>query len=930
MRISCDFRRHALLFALFGLIIPLSPIGAQQAEAGRVVGRVVEANQGTPVAGAELEVVGLGMTAVAAVDGRYALDDVPAGPVSVRVRMLGFAPKLVTGLVVTPGKTVAQDIALSASAVQLAEISVSAAAERGSVNRALDEQRNAPGIVSAVSAEQIQRSPDSDAGQAVQRVSGVSVQDGRYVIVRGLGERYTTTSLNGARIPSPEPERKVVPLDLFPSALLEGITTSKTFTPDQPGDFSGAQVDLKTREFPAGRVLTMSTSVGLNTAATGRQLPRAPRTGTEWLGFAGSERQLPEAARAAGNLAALSQSDRIPIINAFRPVWNGRSGEAGPNGSFGLSVGGEDPVLGQRFGYIGSFSYSYNQETRRNESRASAFPGPTPAQATPVNVYTGSTGRESVLWGGLLNVSTRLGAGTKISLNNSLTRTADNEATRLSGFYEQNAINLDLTRLSFVERNVRSNQLLGEHLLGERHFLDWSVTASGVKRNEPDRADLIYVAENDGTGNMVPAFWWGANRSADRTFSSIHENGYEGALNYRLSLGATDAPTWLRVGVMRRAVDRDADSRIYNLTTTSLTETERRAPAEAIFSGFYGSQGRLLLNPGPSGRYTAEDRLLAAYLQADVPVTHRIRVLGGVRVERSEIGVNTVLFRGIQDSLVPSELRNTDVLPALGITYFINDQQQVRVSATQTLSRPEYRELSPVEFYDVLGGQRLFGNAGLRRALIQNYDARWEWYPRAGEMISLGAFYKRFRDPIERILVQNADGFSPDITFANAEGADNYGLELEVRKRLDLLSQGLRRLTIFANATVIQSEIHTGNEGLSSLTNPSRPMAGQSEYVVNAGFGYAADDGRWNGTLLYNVAGPRLVEAGISPLPDGYEQERHLVDFSLQFPVAGALSGKLDAKNLLDEPVRYLQGPVERLYYETGRIFSMGFKWELR
>jgi hypothetical protein len=928
MRTSPGSNRFRLVLTLSALLLPIMPLSAQ--DTGRIVGRVVDADQGNPIAGAELEVVGEAITAVSAVDGRFALQGVPVGPVSIRVRMLGFAPKVVTGLAVKSGKTIAQDIALTAAAVQLAEISVSAAAERGTVNRALDEQRNAPGIVSAVSAEQIQRSPDSDAGQAVQRVSGVTVQDGRYVIVRGLGERYTTTSLNGARIPSPEPERKVVPLDLFPSALLEGITTSKTFTPDQPGDFSGAQVDLKTREFPAGRILTMSSSFGYNTAVTGRALPRAPRTGTEWLGFAGSERQLPKAVPGTPQLAAMSQTERIPIINSFRDVWNGRTGEAGPNGSFGLSAGGEDPVFGQRVGYIGSFSYSYNQEARRNESRASAFPGPTPEQASPVNVYTGSTGRESVLWGGLLNLSTRLGSSTKLSFNNSLTRTADNEATRLSGFYEQNAINLDLTRLSFVERNVRSNQLLGEHLLGERHFLDWMVTASGVKRNEPDRADLIYVAQDDGSGNLVPAFWWGANRSADRTFSSIDENGYEGALNYLLSLGALNAPTWLKVGVMGRKVDRDADSQIYNLTTQSLSETERRASAEAIFSGFYASQGRLSLTPGNSGRYTAEDRLLAAYLQADVPVTARLRILGGARVERSEINVNTVLFRGIRDSLVPSELRNTDVLPAIGITYFINHDQQVRVSATQTLSRPEYRELSPVEFYDVLGGQRLFGDADLRRALIQNYDARWEWYPRAGETISLGAFYKRFRNPIERILVQNADGFSPDITFANAEGADNYGLELEVRKRLDRLSEGLRRLTLSANATLIQSEIDVGNEGLSSLTNPTRPMAGQSEYVVNAGLGYAADDGRWSGTLLYNVAGRRLVEAGISPLPDSYEQERHLVDFSLQFPVTGALSGKLDAKNLLDEPVRYLQGPVQRLRYETGRIFSMGFKWELR
>ncbi|MGH7580785.1 MAG: TonB-dependent receptor domain-containing protein [Gemmatimonadales bacterium] len=916
-----------------GLVLALSMVSAGQLSAqgtGRIVGRVVEGQQGAPIAGATVEVVGTDRTAVTALDGRYLLEQLPAGAVSLRVRMIGFGPKLVTGVVVPEGGAAAQDISLAAEVVQLAEISVSAAAERGSVNRALEEQRNAANIVSAVSSEQIARSPDSDAGQAVQRVSGVTVQDGRYVIVRGLGERYTTTSLNGARIPSPEPERKVVPLDLFPSGLLEGITTSKTFTPEQPGDFSGAQVDLKTREFPAGRVVTLSTSVGLNSAVTGRTLPRAPRTGTEWLGFGGSERELPVIAREAGTLAGLSQADRIPIINSFRDVWSGRAGDGGPNGSLALSVGGEDPVLGQRFGYIGSFSYSYNQETRRDESRSSIFPGPTPDQATPVNTYTGSTGRESVLWGGLLNLSTRIGAGTKLSFNNSLTRTADNEATQLVGFYEQNAVNLALTRLTFVERSVRSNQLLGEHLLGERHFLDWSVTANGVDRNEPDRADLVYVAQRNGAGVLEPDFWFAANRSADRTFNKVDEDGYEGSLNYRLSLGSLNMPTWVKLGVMGRAVDRDAESLIYSITSTSLTTAERRAPAEDIFSGFYASEGRLRLTRGRDGRYTADDRLVAGYVQSDIPLTDRIRVLGGARLERSEIDVTTFQVQGTAEVAVPTRLETTDVLPALGITYFVNQNQQVRVSAAQTLSRPEYRELSPVNYFDILGGQRVFGNADLERALIQNYDARWEWYPRPGETISLGAFYKRFRNPIERILVQNADGFSPDVTFANADGADNYGVELDVRKRLDVLSDALRQFTFFANVTLIQSEIDVGNVGLSSLTNPSRPMAGQSEYVVNGGLGYAADDGRLNATVLYNVAGPRLVEAGIRPFPDSYEQERHLLDVSVQFPVVYGLSAKLDGKNLLDEPVHYLQGPVTRLRYDTGRIFNLGFKWELR
>ena len=230
------------------------------------------------------------------------------------------------------------------------------------MNRALDEQRNATNIVSSVTAEQIARSPDSDAGQAVQRVSGVSVQDGRYVFVRGLGERYTTTSLNGTRLPSPEPERKVVPLDLFPAGLLEGITTSKTFTPDQPGDFSGASVNLKTREFPARRVITFSASGGLNTAATGKELARAPRVGWRVAGLSGGERDLPGPLTDVSSLAGRSRDEINGMIASFRNAWSPRFGDGTANGGFGLTVGGEDPVLGQPIGYIGSFTYSNGQE----------------------------------------------------------------------------------------------------------------------------------------------------------------------------------------------------------------------------------------------------------------------------------------------------------------------------------------------------------------------------------------------------------------------------------------------------------------------------------------------------------------------------------------------------------------------------------------
>ncbi len=896
------------------------PLAAQST--GRIIGRVVDAAQGAPIAGAQLEVVDTNIRAVSALDGRYTLQGVPAGPVSVRVRMIGYSPKVVTGVVVTSGQTAAQNISMVAEAVQLAEISVSAESERGTVNRALEEQRNAPNIVNAITAEQIEKSPDSDAGQAVQRVSGVTVQDGKYVFVRGLGERYTTTSLDGARIPSPEPERRVVPLDLFPSNLLEGITTSKTFTPEQPGDFSGAQVNLKTREFPLRRLVTFSASAGLNDAAAGRDIVKAPTVGGEWLGFGGATRRLPEVLRQAGDLTGLSQEQQNALIGSFRNVWSRNAGNGTANGSFSASIGGEDPVFGQPIGYIGSLTYSYGQEVRSDETKGLAA-GTTTGGTVPFNTYRGSSARGSVLWGGLFNLSSRLGASTKLSLNNTYTRGADNEASDLTGTNEEFSAPFNFTRLTFTERSVRSNQLSGEHLLSEASLLSWAVTSAGVTRNEPDRSDVGYLVEPDAAGTPVPTEWFGAPRFATRTFSDLHEHSWDLAGNYRLLLGSRERPTAVKVGAAYRTVDRRADSRAYDIVNRTLTDAERQTAPEQVFTAANIAAGNFLLNANQNaGRYTASDRIAAGYAQLEWPVMPRLQVIGGARVEGWRLDVDT---RTVQGTIVPARPRTTDVLPSLALNYRLTEDQNVRLSASQTLSRPEYRELSPTAYFEQVGLAVTRGNPDLIRALIRNYDARWEWFPGAGEVLSLGVFVKQFKHPIEKVYVLSSG--ASELNFVNADKADNFGIELEFRKNLGLLSSALSPFTLFANSTLMKSEITPGNQGISALTNANRPMVGQSEYVLNAGLGWTNASGSWNATVLYNVAGKRIAEAGAGGLPDAYEQARHLLDVSVQLPVVADMALRLDGKNLLDSPFRLTQGEVTRNEYHLGRVFSFGMSW---
>jgi hypothetical protein len=906
------------------LTLVAAPVAAQST--GKIVGRVIDGERGTPIAGAVLEVVGTDIRSQSAIDGRFTLANAPAGMVAVRARYIGYQPKVVEGIEVVEGATATQDISLTVQVVQLEEITVAAAAERGTVNAALEEQRYALNVVSAITAEQISRSPDSDAGQAVQRVSGVTVQDGKYVFVRGLGERYTTTSLNGARVPSPEPEKKLVPLDLFPSNLLEGITTSKTFTPDQSGDFSGAAVNLKTREFPARRVVTFSTSIGFNDAATGRTIAKAPTEGGEWLAFNNSARDVPSAVLPfyrRVSLAGATQSQLNSAIGSFRNSWSSRIGKGAPNGSFGFSIGGEDPIAGQPVGYLASLSYATSQEIRRDERRAVINQGTTPGTFDPQNEYRGETSRGSVLWGGLVNLSTRLGSSSKLALSNTYTRTGENEVSRLAGYNDGFAVNLDQTRLTYTLRTARSHQVQGQHLLGERHQVGWSASLSKVTRVEPDRSDLAYLATIDGSGNVTPVEWYGAPRSALRTFSDLDEDGLEGAANYQLNLGAADRQTSLKLGVLGRRTVRDAVSVPFDITTSSLTQAERAASPEQIFDGSYAEQGRLTLQINAlGGRYQAEDRLLAEYAMLDFPLSSRLRLVGGARIEHNQIEVRTTQV-GRPDTV--TILRNTDVLPALALNLALTENQNLRLSATQTLSRPEYRELSPVDYIaEPIGGKKVRGNPNLKRALIQNLDTRWEWYPRTGETVGLALFYKRFKQPIERVLIQTSDGNAPDATFQNATSADNYGVELELRKRLDGL--GLSPLTLFANTTIMQSTIKVNTADGSSPTNESRPMAGQAKYVVNAGVELLTPGGL-SVTGLYNVVGRRIAEAGILPLPDAYEEARHLVDVSVRIPVFQQLMVKLDAKNLLNEPYRLTQGGLDQLRYDTGRVFGMGITW---
>ena len=913
------FARH-LMLAIAAAVVPAFSAGAQSADApvGRITGRVIDSKTGQGIPSAGVQLVGTTIGTQSGIDGRYTIARLPAGTTTLQVRRIGYGPKTITGIVVPANGSIELDISLTSADVQLAAVSVTATKEKGTVNEALNLQRTATNAVNAITAEQIARSPDGDAAQAAQRVSGVTVQDGKYLQVRGLSERYTTASLNGARIPSPEPERKVVPLDLFPANLLQDVTTTKTFTPDQPGDFAGANVNIRTKEFPASRQINYSTSFGANSRVLGQTLPFAPRAGGELLGFANSNRQIPNAISQANFLGNVSQGQFNQMAQQQRNVWNPTPRSGGPNGSFGASTGG-NTILGKRIGYVLSGSYGYSEEVRSDEQYAVGNQGANNT-VVPLTSVSGSTGRSSAQWGGIANLSTLVGKGSRLSLNSTMTRSADNEARTDRGFDENLGDSIARTTLRYVERGVATVTGAGEHQLGDRNKTAWAATYANTGRREPDRSDVVYARNNTGQYTLLSSL-----DGARRLYFDLAETNNTAQIDHTITIGEVANQNTLKVGAYARSTDRRADAPIYAFLSRAADNVRSQQP-DVIFGADQACSNCSLINVQPvgqAGSYTAEDRTMAGYLMTDWGLGSRVRIIAGARVESADITVDASTQGGFTSS---ANLNNTDVLPSLLVNTKLTETQSLRFGITRTLARPEYRELAPVTFRDVLGGVSVTGNDQLRRSLIDNIDLRYEAFPNPGEVLSIGVFAKRFDSPIERI--EQATSGAYQARFQNALSAVNAGVELEVRKQLGFLGGWAEPLTGFSNVTLMSSSVDLDTLGGLTVTDRTRRLVGQAPYVVNAGMTYSSLSGSTNATILYNVVGERIQAAGVVPLPNIVEKPRHMVDLSLRFPVMGSLSGRVDARNLLDARYRFMQGNLEREGFNAGRTFSVGFSWK--
>ncbi len=916
------------------VLLPLQA-AAQDAATGRIIGRVVNAANAAPVSQAQVFVAGTSIGVLSDLNGRYVLHAVPAGSVDVTVQVIGYATKTVTGVTVAAGEVTTLDVSVDESAVEITGITISAEREAGSNAALLDQRRTAPSLVESVGAADIARRPDSDAADVAKRMTGVTVADDKYVFVRGLGERYSQTSLNGSSLPSPEPEKEVVPLDLFPSGFLESLQTQKSYTPDLPADFSGGAVQIQTKDFPNRFTVRLGMSTSFNTVSQFQDgFLSYDGGGRDWLGLDDGTRAQPDVMeRIMGDVRS---GERLPsdagqlveigqALQNASPTFAPSSGDTPLNRSFDASVGGSTAVFDDgEVGFFAAGTYSDKYTLREGEIerkwRAEAFVEPTADISTPNVDYEFTKGTREVSWGTIGNVTLKPNPNQKISLRTTVNLNTDDEARMFTGNNDED-IGGDIRneRARFVERLMLWGQLSGEHLTFMDSRLDWRVSAARAKRDEPFMRETIYL-EDDGEYFLLDF-----TESARYFFSELVDDDVSAGLDWEFPFEFGSGDASIKFGGAYRNRTRDFGSRRLNWNFLGNTIADLDA---ALDQGSVTASNPDELNEfridevvEPGDVYGADDERVAGYLMVTVPVTEKLEAIAGARVETYDL----VLTSRGEDL---NNLSQTDFAPSINLTYSASDNVKIRAAGSRTLDRPEFRELAPFQFTEATSLRQLVGNPLLVPAEIVSADLRIDWFPGPGEIISFGGFMKDMTSPIEQVFIAAA---SSAYSFQNALDGQVFGLEFDVQLAGRRFSEALEHVSLSANLSVIESEVNVRAEGIYQPTNLTRPLEGQAPYVLNTGINYASPSG-FEAGLFYNRFGERLTAAGGSGLPDIFEQPRNALDATVAFPLVRGARAKVKATNLLDQDYTFLQAAngFERVQrqYSVGRTISVGLSWE--
>jgi hypothetical protein len=882
---------------------------------GGVFGTVKDTKFDEAVIDALVAVVGRKERTFADVDGNYRLD-LPPGTYTLRVSFELHRPSRIEQVVIKEGKLTQFNVKLVPDEGAVEEVVIEESVDHSSTEGQALTRKQSAVAGDGVGRAEIARTPDRNAAEAAQRVVGATIVGGRFVIVRGLGERYTNALLNDAPLPSPEPDRNTVPLDLFPSLVLDSLTIVKQFTPDMPADFAGGSVRINTRSFPKEALFQISVTGGFNSESTFRRRPGYYSSNTDWLGFDGGRRAFPPGIpnrKLSTSDTSLTEkvgygyrfNTPMSSLRKFSPVNHGLSVVAGN----AYKLGADNKV-----GYMLALTYGRTYQLRNITARSFQFTTLEDDSSAVLvkDDFRGQQGIDTVRWGAFATASLELAKRHTLSIIGLRSQSADDLTSELEGEFSNSGV-FHTSHFEYVSRSLNFLQLRGEHRYAQQNDLqiNWHASIARAERTQPDTRDVRYAkTERDGQAGWE----FSPDSSGQHSWLDQGDTTYVAGLDVlQPIIKGPEHALKLKLGGLLNSRDREFYARRFQLEparvrgelykSASFCGGDRWSPQcpNQLFRQELIVPDGLLLDEWTLDfdQYETGLDVYAGYGMFDVQVLRDLRAIAGVRGEITSqrfIGFNPFDRAGTAHQ---SQTLTTDWLPGVSMIYALNPKVNARLGASQTLARPQLREFAPTLSTTYSGDTPVQGNSALEITKITNLDLRLEAFPTLREVLAFSVFYKHFQKPIEEVITTNGI-----LSFSNATRADLVGVELEARKNLEALAQQLKDFTVMANVTLVRSEVELGFRR-AAATNDHRPLSFQSPYVINLALDYGNERSKTDFRVLYNVSGPRITAVGSNGVQDVYELPRHQIDASVAQKLGKHFELKLQGQNLLGASVVY-------------------------
>ena len=844
----------------------------------KLAGKITN-SKNEPLSGVSIKIQGSNTGTITDVEGRFTLSLSIGQKYTLTLSAVGYENKTIGEVEVKAGQYNELNVVMEVKEKVGEGVTITtkgSTARKESVNALITFQRNTNTVASVIAAETVRRSPDRNTGEVLKRTPGASVQEGKFIIIRGLADRYNQAMLNGILLTSTEPDRKTFSFDLIPANMIDNLIINKAFVPEYPGEWAGGLIQVNTKDIPSTNSFNVQVGTGFNSQTVGNTFYRDPGGRFDWLGIDDGTRSLPDGYTRKAKFDTSSQMTKTAIGKTMRNAWAPIAGSAPMNVSFQSSGSFSSNVFGKRIG--GIIGVNYNKTNRRvlllNRSNSISN------NVASINSNFNDTRyQQEVSVGAIGSLALQLNSQNRISVKSLINVNSNNAVTQREGDEFNRDEQIQGSDLTFKQNTFFTTQLTGDHTITNPLKFRWYGSFTILDGYIPDQRRIAYsrlAGTSDPYRLLISNVL--SQQSGSRIFQTLSDYIYTagGDLSYNFDwLGQKQT---LKGGYMLQIKDRLYDANLFANYLTIDNPGLRLLPADRVFDPIHFGNGTDNLFgfdaiKGRTFRYMANTILNGGFLQLDNQFTKKLRVVWGLRVEHYDQLVGSVKTWDPRHTYS----KVLDFLPGLNATYKANTKTNIRFSASQTVIRPELRELAFLNLYDFELNASVQGNPNLLRTKIGNLDLRYELYPRAGEVLTVGAFFKRFENPIEQLFNEGVGG-SSTFSYQNAKRATVYGVEAEFRKKLDAVD-ALKNFTLQANGSLIKSQVKDLSLGI------DRTLQGQSPYMINLGLLYDLEKAGLTATLLYNRIGERIylvgdISAG-SGSPDILEAPRHLVDFQM-------------------------------------------------